>query len=258
MGSLPARWLLSVHVIAIFQGWLQQACGFRSNPQGQRYTKNILCLPNFCVNPIVPGLLHFGQNVLTLHENKTWACSESRNMWRRTGICQRVVAGYHFSLPEATVDGGQPANLADIANSQASQALAAYVAHLAGMGLDFWEYTEPWAHSECIKSIWRMVCYTYFPRCNTIEKGKYLRPCKTPCRSYLRACQVECCDDGIQCVFEHARQMPDGSVLLDEGYADHEGPSPLCTGGVPALLQRTHRWVVAAAAVSLLAALPPA
>lgn len=201
-----------------------------TNVLGKIYTSNPVCLPYGCVNPIVPGLMQFGQNVLSMNDNKTWNCAESHNMWRLTGICKRVVVGYSFALPLGSVDG-KPAPQADVAVSQARQALAAYTAHLSALGFDLWEYTEPWTKNECIQSIWTMACYTHFPRCNTINAGRYLRPCASSCENYLSKCHIQCCDDGLQCVYKHARKMQDGTVIVDEGYAPHEGPSPLCTGG---------------------------
>jgi hypothetical protein len=196
----------------------------------QVYTTNPMCIRNYCVNPVIPGLMQFGQNVLSMNEQRTWNCMESNNMWKLAGICKRVVMGYNFALPAATIDG-QPAPQADVAVAQARQALSAYVAHLSGMGFDFWTYREPWKKNECIQSIWRMACYTHFPRCNTIEQGKYLRPCGGSCTNYISKCGVECCDDGLQCEFTHARKMEDGTAVIEEGYSPHKGPSPLCTGG---------------------------
>jgi hypothetical protein len=36
----------------------------------------------------------------------------------------------------------------------------------------------------------------------------------------------------VQCVFKHEAKLFNGSLLVEEGYDHHHGPSPLCTGGV--------------------------
>merc|ERR1719326_644987 len=112
----------------------------------------------------------------------------------------------------------------------------AYVGHLSAMGFDFWDHTTPWdSDDECIKSVWKMSCYTHFPRCNEINQGKYLAPCASECQGYLKKCGVECCDEGVQCVFTHEKQFSNGTTIYEHGYPDHKGPSPLCTGGACSL-----------------------
>lgn len=195
---------------------------------GAHYTTNSVCLQHNCINPIVPGLMQFGQSVLQRNDDRTWTCSQHPDEWKLTGICSRVVAGYHFSLPdpeETDMTVGENPIL-----GQARQALTAYVAHLSGMGYDFWDYRDPWNHDACIQAVWKMACWTHFPRCNQLEEGRYLRPCASSCQNYLNHCRVQCCDEGVQCVFRHNRQMADGSSVVEEGYADHHGPSPMCTG----------------------------
>eukprot|EP00438_Fugacium_kawagutii_P033716 Skav206883 [mRNA] locus=scaffold6202:18690:57196:- [translate_table: standard] len=71
----------------------------------------------------------------------------------------------------------------------------------------------------CVSRIYELVCMTYFPRnqaigsCNAGSQTPYLKPCKTSCESYLQSCQIECCDDSAQCVFDlssdegHSRNM---------------------------------------------------
>mmetsp|Transcript_19491 Transcript_19491/g.42636 ORF Transcript_19491/g.42636 Transcript_19491/m.42636 type:complete len:277 (+) Transcript_19491:91-921(+) len=191
-------------------------------------TTNKVCRPRFCVNPILPGLMRFGENVITAHKNMSWTCAESSAAWGRTGICERIVAAYPFAVAQPA--DGQTTTEEELVMSQARQALTAYVAHLAGIGYDFWDYKEPWEHNECIQSIWKLACYTHFPRCNQIIANRYLPPCASSCHNYLQACQVECCDEGVQCSFTYRHERPDGTMAVETGYADHSGPSPLCTG----------------------------
>lgn len=193
--------------------------------RGYLYTRDPICLPRFCINPIFPGLMQFEQNVLDNHTKRPWYCADTNAIWRLSGICSRIVVGYHFALP-----GDEPgSDQEDLTLAQARKALTAYASHLTGMGYDFWDYTEPWKHDECIQSVWKMSCYTHFPRCHA--SGRYLRPCTSSCESYVHNCKVQCCDEGVQCVFMHETRLYDGNVLVEEGYDRHHGPSPLCTGG---------------------------
>jgi len=196
-------------------------------PSTAMYTKNTVCVKSNCVNPVIPGLMQFGENVMTKNSNISWKCTERTDRWKLAGICKRVVLGYHFAVPDS---GGGPSPQEDPVLGQAKKALVAYVAHLAGIGFDFWDYKEPWKQDDCIQSIWKMACYTYFPLCNQVEGGKYLRPCKSSCENFLASCKVRCCDEGTQCVFTHHRMLSDGTSIVDEGYANHHGPSPMCTG----------------------------
>jgi len=192
------------------------------------YTENVFCFPRFCTNPIVPGLMQFGQNVLTRSLNRTWEC-QGHLAWQHASFCGRVVSGYHFAVPANTAGSPSLSPETRIA-AQEKDAVTAYIAHMAGMGHDFWDFTEPWKHDDCVQAVWKMACYTHFPRCNQFNAGVYLRPCASSCKDYLKTCRVECCDEGAQCVFEHRKELADGSVVLEEGYVDQSGPSPMCTG----------------------------
>ena len=61
------------------------------------------------------------------------------------------------------------------------QAVTTFAYHLGGMGIDFWEYTEPWETADdCIKHVWRLSCYTYFPKCEAgVTPGMVLLMCET-------------------------------------------------------------------------------
>merc|ERR1719183_677877 len=79
-----------------------------------------------------------------------------------------------------------------------------------------------------------MVCYTYFPKADVGakpgEESSYLRPCQSSCHNYLRTCGVECCDESVQCVFEHTKAISATEAVKTSGYEPHDGPSSLCTG----------------------------
>jgi hypothetical protein len=220
-----------------------------------KYTRNAACIPNFCINPIIPGLMFLGESVLEKNKEKSWVCADVSNthsLYRFGGFCSRVIASYPFSIPKpdaAAVTAvntgattkespdshpglGDNSSEAGMIQQQTYKALQTYIGHLSGMGYDFWDFTSPWDHEdECIQSIWKMSCYTHFPRCNEINVGEYLPPCRTSCQNYLKKCKVDCCDEGTQCVFTHERQLANGSMVTEHGYADYAGPHPLCTGG---------------------------
>lgn len=206
----------------------------RGGADGQAsYTHNSACLPNYCMNPVVPGLMLLGKNVLEENKKQPWACANIENtksLFKLGGFCSRVIAAYPFAMPQA--GPGDNATEAGQIQGQAYKALETYVGHLSGMGFDFWDHTTPWEEEdECIKSVWKMSCYTHFPRCNEISQGAYLPPCRSSCENYLNKCAVQCCDEGVQCTFEHSKKLADGTTVTEHGYPDHKGPSPLCTGG---------------------------
>jgi len=198
----------------------------------ESYTTNGACLPNYCLNPIIPGLMFLGESVLEKNKKLNWIGANIQNtksLFKLGGFCSRVIAAYPFAMPHAAGSGQSEA---EIIQQQSYKALETYVGHLSGMGHDFWDHTDPWnEESECIRSVWKMACYTYFPRVNEIAPGEYLAPCRSSCETYLKKCSVQCCDEGTQCTFTHAKKLPDGTIAYEHGYPDHEGPSPLCTGG---------------------------
>merc|ERR1719252_207503 len=69
--------------------------------------------------------------------------------------------------------------------------------------------------------------------CQDGAMTEYLRPCQSSCMNYIRHCEVECCDESVQCVFTHERAVPGAvnQVVTTQGYIAHDGPSSLCTGG---------------------------
>jgi len=205
----------------------------RGGGEQEMYTMNSACLPNYCLNPVIPGLMFLGESVLEKNKQESWVCSSMSNtksLFKLGGFCSRIIAAYPFAVqkPEAGSDITEAASI----QKQSYHALETYVGHLSGMGHDFWDHTTPWdEEDECIKTVWKMSCYTYFPRCNQIKPGEYLPPCRSSCENYLKKCKVQCCDEGVQCTFTHHKTAADGSTIVEHGYPDHQGPSPLCTGG---------------------------
>lgn len=189
-----------------------------------------MCTQQYCINPIFPALMEFGEPVLEANEARSWTCAANQSSSARAYFCGRVIENYDFALPD-DAEG-------DAISQQEQRAMTAYVAHLVGMGMEYWDKTEPWKLDDCIKTIWMMSCYTHFPRCSSSQDKTYLRPCMSSCNNYIKACGVQCCDEGVQCVFKHHRQLSDGSETLEQGYSPHNGPVELCTGaaaGLPGL-----------------------
>merc|ERR1719326_964215 len=93
---------------------------------------------------------------------------------------------------------------------QDGEAAKLYFYHLSGMGIEPWDHTKPEAESThplrpCARSVAQMVCHTVFPRAlpsvKLYQETSYTRPCRTSCENYIQACNVECCDEGVQCVW---------------------------------------------------------
>lgn len=208
----------------------------------EMYSTNAVCLRHKCVNPIFPAFRIAGQNVLEQQESFNWACVEDwKNTKRISRFCSAAL-DYEFSVRT----GAQPADMLVEADHKAS---LAYVSHLNGIGIDAWDYKEPWTDTtpDCIKAVWKMACYTYFPKCNNLDNSKYLRPCHTACTSYIQACGIQCCDEGVKCVFSEDQEQKDGSVVTMMGYVNHMAPSVLCTGMFSGAATRTlgcPQWVL--------------
>lgn len=203
------------------------------------FTTNPVCRRSYCINPIFPGLEDLGRL-----SNETWACSTLQKSSPHMPFCGPII-GYAPALPVPVEASSTEANSTSIdpsvlAKNQDNAAATMFVYHVAGMGLEAWDYQKPEdSDDDCVKSIWRMVCYTYFPRAQSgCEEGSYtpyVRPCQSSCTNYIRACGVECCDESVQCVFEHETTTDSGLVLTTEGYSHHAGPSSFCTGAASQL-----------------------
>jgi hypothetical protein len=124
-------------------------------------------------------------------------------------------------------------SIEDAVRGEDRKATEAYISHMDGLGYEFLENAHPHnSTDECIRQIWKMACFTYFPRCDAVspEKNKYVRPCSNGCWNYVQKCNVQCCDEGVQCSFEHETILTSGESFKTKGYPDIEGPSALCTG----------------------------
>jgi len=192
------------------------------------YTSNGMCVASKCINPIFPGL----EDLHRLDGGVEWVCSELKQVSPNLGFCSQAV-DYHSSIPKhnATKEG----SLEEAIRLNEQTAITMYAYHLSAMGMEYWDYTDPASSSDhCIRSVWKLACYTYFPRapkdCKKDDEVKYLRPCESSCHSYVRSCGVECCDESVKCVFEHSKRISADVKVVTKGYYPETGPSEHCTG----------------------------
>lgn len=187
------------------------------------FTTNAVCLKKNCINPIFPGL-----EDLHRLEQASWLSTSRRKAGPYMNFCRNAV-NYDPAIPMLD-DADQEA----MVRKQDGAALTMFMYHLAGMGKDGWSYQKPEFADDCVKSIWRMVCFTYFPRAPIgAQEGmatRYIRPCQSCCQNYIRTCGVECCDESVQCVFSHRKSISPTFTITQTGYVPHDGPSSLCTG----------------------------
>lgn len=191
----------------------------------ESYSQNPICRQNHCINPLFPGL-----HDLPRLEQLTWQCTKQDSKQYMT-FCKDAVL-YEPALPSPNSTGAA-LNLLIKAQDDAASTMFFY--HMSGMGYEAFENQEPHLSADpCVKATWQMVCYTYFPRaaagCATGEPVPYKRPCKSGCLDYLQSCQVECCDESPQCVFDHSVELGNGQSFLQTGYVDRLAPSAECTG----------------------------
>lgn len=233
------------------------------------YTTNAVCRQNNCINPLFPAL----QDLPKL-EGQEWQKHKLENVSSFMNFCKPFVT-YDPALPALNqtvkekvdaivqdVHAGKPIRDFDLpkyANRfqeavvfQDRLAAKVYFYHLSGLGVEAWDHTNPAEDSyhpmrPCARSVAQLVCYTYFPQAfaglkDTSTVG-YLRPCRGSCESYIQACNVECCDESVTCVWDGTHEgntvattskktvdVDGKSVLLQVGYADFEGSSFQCTG----------------------------
>ncbi|CAK9044451.1 DDB1- and CUL4-associated factor 13 (WD repeat and SOF domain-containing protein 1) [Durusdinium trenchii] len=206
-------------VAALRLGYISFAAGI--------YTNNPICIKNNCINPIFPGL----EDLHRLANTTKWYCTSMEDTALAIGFCKGAV-NYHIAVPEPQVP--DESSVQALVRKQDRAANTAYFAHLNGLGKDPWEHPDPENSDDCIRSIWKMVCYTYFPRaepgCARGSLMEYIRPCQSSCANYINACSVECCDESVQCVFTHQKKLTKTTVLATSGYEPHDGPSSFCTG----------------------------
>lgn len=185
------------------------------------YSTNAICSQKNCINPVFPALDDLGRLSLL-----SWECRGQTEITSYLNFCKGVV-DYNVSLPTGDDVSAQVA-------TQENAAATMYFYHLAGMNFESWEYKNPATANSCVQEVWKLACYTYFPKsasgCSSGSSANYLRPCKSSCESYVSACGAECCDESIQCVFNHTVSLLGGGVTTQTGYFDAEAPSNFCTG----------------------------
>jgi len=178
------------------------------------YSTSFLCRKQHCINPIFPGVSDFAQL-----GNTKWVASSQKAVKPYLNFCKAPVS-YDPSLPSPSNSAGAPITM--LVQKQEAAAITAYFYHLAGMGLEGWEHHDPSKSSDCVQTVWRMACFTYFPRAQSgLSEGQaspYIRPCSSCCQNYVERCGVQCCDGSAMCV--------NGTSSFIEG----SGPSALCTG----------------------------
>jgi hypothetical protein len=191
------------------------------------YTQNSFCRATNCINPIFPGL-----SDLPKLEALQWQCTVNSQVKQYMDFCKDSVP-YDPALP-SPVSKSTPVD--ELIKAQEDAAMTMFFFHLNGLGYDAWDHRNPSeSDSSCVRSIWKMVCYTYFPRaeagCKSGETSTYKRPCSSSCHNYVSHCGVECCDESVACVFSNPVYDSNGQLQLTEtGYIDHSGPSATCTG----------------------------
>eukprot|EP00451_Oxyrrhis_marina_P001133 CAMPEP_0204271426 /NCGR_PEP_ID=MMETSP0468-20130131/19846_1 /ASSEMBLY_ACC=CAM_ASM_000383 /TAXON_ID=2969 /ORGANISM="Oxyrrhis marina" /LENGTH=469 /DNA_ID=CAMNT_0051247095 /DNA_START=131 /DNA_END=1540 /DNA_ORIENTATION=- len=193
----------------------------------EAFTTNAACLKNNCINPVFPGL-----EQMTVNQNKEWTCADRSNASATMDFCKGLI-DYDFALPAGDTVAG--------IRTQETAALTQYFFHISAMGIDAWGARS--VQGECYQSIQKMTCWSMFPKCaegkKAGEKTAYVKPCMSSCQNYVRACNVECCDESVQCVFEHKKLInsTNGTVVTvtTTGYDANEGPSPTCTGAAGGL-----------------------
>lgn len=192
----------------------------------EHYSQNALCRQNACVNPIFPGLMDLGRL-----EALEWQCAEHATVNQYMDFCRSAV-NYDSALPSPNATS---APVDALVKAQDDAAATMFFYHMNGIGYDAWDDIEPHqSQDNCVQSVWKMVCFTYFPRaqagCRSGDRSTYMRPCMSSCENYLNACGVECCDESVQCSFSHTVEAAGGVSVIQSGYADTHGPSALCTG----------------------------
>jgi len=203
---------------------LLQALGKVGPAVQELFTTNAVCSKSNCINPVFPGL-----EDLHALAHSSWTCTSLAKIKESMQFCQPVI-DYDPAL-----QAGSGQTIDELALKQDGAAASAFFYHLSGLGYDAWDHTEPGlTGDDCIKAMWRMACFTYFPRaqmgCVDGNPSLYLRPCQSSCQNYIRKCGVECCDESVQCVFTHQVTLSNNAVVMTEGYAPHDGPSSMCTG----------------------------
>lgn len=206
------------------------------------YTTNAVCKQKFCANPVFPGLM-----TMIDMEQKAWTKWSVSEVSSVMDFCGGVV-DYDIALPLDATSNPDTTVAKDTAIEADRNASTLYFYHLSGIGMEAWEHQQPMEPNShplqgCAKEVARMACFTYFPKgTSLLEQGQsqqYVRPCSSTCQSYVQACNVECCDESVQCVFQ--KEMPNTqpppvtdasntSGIIMTGYIEAAAPSFACTG----------------------------
>lgn len=218
-------------------GWLPLLAALSSAGPTDLYTTNIMCKEEKCVNPIYPALEDM-QELL----REEFTCSNLEDVSGFLDFCKKAI-DYHPALPVPATSMA----MGDIVKQQERRAATAYFFHLGGLGLEAWDATQPWSQGDpCLETIWRLSCWTLFPRakadCKAGEKMPYVRPCQSSCLNYIKACGVQCCDESVDCVFEHTTPINATAVVKTVGYVEEMGPSSVCTGA--AAMNAPSAWLL--------------
>jgi len=149
-------------------------------------------------------------------------------------FCKDAVT-YDPALPSPK-SGSKGKLVSELVKAQEDAAMTMYLYHLSGMGYEPWDYRTPTrSDNDCVRSVWKMVCFTYFPRsnpgCKSGEVSIYSRPCQNSCHNYVAQCGVECCDESVRCSYHHTEKGGNGTELVQSGYVEVDGPAATCTGG---------------------------
>lgn len=189
------------------------------------YSTNAICRQYNCINPVLPGLTD-----LAILQGSTWQCQDAVDVKHHASFCGNALY-YNPGVPSPQ----NKTELADIVRAQDNAASTTYFYHLSGMNVEPWDHRKPWeTQDNCLISVWKSVCHTYFPRaeagCKKGEQTKYVLPCKNVCENYLNHCAVECCDESVRCAFPKKTMLLDGVSMEVQGYADQDGPAATCTG----------------------------
>lgn len=190
------------------------------------YSSNPICNTFRCINPLFPGI-----DDIPLLEGANWQCQPFQAAQQYLNFCKQAV-NYEFLLPSPN----STRTLHSVVMEQDNVAATMYFYHLAGLNVEAWDHQRPEVSDDpCAQAVWRLVCATYFPRapagCSSGSPGRYLRPCSSTCNTYIRSCNVECCDESTRCVFTNRVELANGGTRVVRGYDDHDGPSRYCTGG---------------------------
>lgn len=193
----------------------------------KEFSTDQMCVPFRCVNPVFPATRVLGQDFLAQQDERSWSCVDDAHGDLYLNFCKGVVR-YEFAVPVAQ---GVELELGPLVRQEDDKALKAYFQHLSGLKLDALDYREP-RDDPCAESVWELVCYAHFPKCNALQPNKYLRPCASECSNYVSQCGVECCDESVTCTWDEEVERADGSTAVESGFIAHAPPSTLCTGMV--------------------------